>query len=145
MVTFYDSLNVDIVCFFYSVGIFASAGRHQTCLPSWRKESSARVYARYVSSEILWGSKDKHFLGHFLLGIFIQVNLLVNLKQEVQLISQLLSGTERKKRPVLSIEVVHPATWKLQLLLCLYIQGQIMLKVHGNLNKRVSENMKLNW
>ena len=55
--------------------IIASAGRHQTCLPSWRKESSARVYARYVSSEILWGSKDKNFLGHFWLGIFIQDNL----------------------------------------------------------------------
>ena len=45
--------------------VIASAGSHQTCLPSWRKESSARVYATYVSSEILWGSKDKNFLGHF--------------------------------------------------------------------------------
>ena len=30
--------------------LIASAGRHETCLPSWRKESSARVYVRYVSS-----------------------------------------------------------------------------------------------
>ena len=52
-------------------------------LPSWRKESSARVYARYICSEILCGSKDKKFLGHFWLGIFIQDNLPVNLKQEV--------------------------------------------------------------
>ena len=32
--------------------LVASAGRHQACLPSWRKESFAHVYARYVSSEI---------------------------------------------------------------------------------------------
>ena len=63
--------------------LVASAGRHQTYLPSWRKESSVRVYAKYVSSEILWGSKDKNFLGHFWLGIFIQNNLPVNFKQEV--------------------------------------------------------------
>ena len=66
-----------------SHSVIASAGRHQTCLPSWRKESSARVYARYASSAILWGLKDKTFLGHFWLGIFIQDNLPVNLKQEV--------------------------------------------------------------
>ena len=41
--------------------IVASAGRHQTCLPSWRKELSARVYARYVSSDILWGPKVINF------------------------------------------------------------------------------------
>ena len=44
-------------------------------------------------SEILWG---KNFLGHFWLGIFIQDNVPVNLKQEVWLISQLLSGMEQK-------------------------------------------------
>ena len=38
---------------------------HQTCQPSWQTESSARVYARYVSLEIVCGSKDKNFLGHF--------------------------------------------------------------------------------
>ena len=44
------------------VYFIAIAGRHQTCLPSWRKESSALVYARYVSSEILWmGLKNKKF------------------------------------------------------------------------------------
>ena len=47
------------------------------------KKSSAYVDTRYVSSEILWGSKEKNFLGHFWLGIFIQDNLPVNLKQEV--------------------------------------------------------------
>ena len=41
-----------------NVRIIASAGRHQTCLPSWRKESSARVYARYVCSEIVWAQKS---------------------------------------------------------------------------------------
>ena len=49
--------------------IIASAGTHQTCLPRWRQESSAQVYARYVSSVMLWGSKDKIFLGHFWLTI----------------------------------------------------------------------------
>ena len=39
--------------------IIASAGRHQTCLPSWPKESSALAYARYVSSDFLWGPKVK--------------------------------------------------------------------------------------
>ena len=42
------------------------------------------------------GLKDKNFLGFFWLGIFIQDNLPVNLKQEVWPISQLLAGTERK-------------------------------------------------
>ena len=46
--------------------VIASTGRHQTCLPSWRKESSARVYARCISSEIFWGLKDKNFLGRHL-------------------------------------------------------------------------------
>ena len=76
--------------------VIASAGRHQTCLPNWRKELSGRVYARYASSEILRGSKVTNFLGHFWLGIFIQDNLPMNLKQEVQPVSQLLSGTERR-------------------------------------------------
>ena len=35
------------------------------------KKSSARVYARYVSLEIVWGPKVINFLGHFSLGIFI--------------------------------------------------------------------------
>ena len=55
------------------------------------------ICARYAFSEILWGSKVTNFLGHFWLGILIQDNLLVNLKQEVQPVSQLLSGTERKE------------------------------------------------
>ena len=42
--------------------IIASAGRHETCLPSWRK---SHLRARYVCLEIVWGSKDKTFLGHF--------------------------------------------------------------------------------
>ena len=45
--------------------IIASAGRPQTCLPSWRKESSARVYARNVSSEIVWGPKVINPKSHF--------------------------------------------------------------------------------
>ena len=36
----------------------ASAGRYHTCLPSWRKESSSRVYERYVSSDFLWAQKS---------------------------------------------------------------------------------------
>ena len=59
--------------------------------------SPALAGTRYVSSEILWGSKNKNFLGHFWLGTFIQDNLPVNPKQEVQPISQLLAGTEQKK------------------------------------------------
>ena len=50
-----------------------SAGRHQTCLPSLRKESSARVYARYVSSEILFYvifSKRQRF--YFILFYFFK-------------------------------------------------------------------------
>ena len=51
------------------------------------KESSARVYTRYVSSEILFGggvgSKVKNLLGRFWLGIFVQDSLPVNLKQDV--------------------------------------------------------------
>ena len=65
-------------------------------------------------------AKDKNFLGHFWLGIFIQDNLPVNLKQEVYPFPQLLSGMERKQRPVLSIEVLHPATCRLLLLLYFY-------------------------
>ena len=41
--------------------VIASAGWHQMCLPMWQKQSSARVYARYVSSEILWGLKSQKF------------------------------------------------------------------------------------
>ena len=47
------------------------------------KKSSVHVHVRYVSSEILWGSKVKHFLGHLWLSIFIQYNLPANFKQEV--------------------------------------------------------------
>ena len=47
------------------------------------EKSSALVYARYVPSEISWGSKDKNFFNHFWLGIIIEDNLPVNLKQEV--------------------------------------------------------------
>ena len=53
--------NPDCVVLLPIVFIIASAGRHQTCLPSWRIQSSALVYARYVSLEILWGSKVKKF------------------------------------------------------------------------------------
>ena len=62
--------------------LIASAGRQQTCLPSWRNKSSARVYARCFFRDFM-GLKGKNFLGHFWLGIFIQDNLSVNLKQEV--------------------------------------------------------------
>ena len=88
--------------------------------------------------------RQKFSAGHFRLYIFIQDNLPVNLKQEVYLVSQLLSGTERIKRPVLSIEVLHPATCRLLLCCITSMQGQTMLKVHGNLNKGAFGSMKLN-
>ena len=84
------------------------------------------------------GSKDKDFLGHFLLGIFIQDNLPVNLKQEVWPISQLRSGTERKKTTG-SLDRSSTSS-NMQAAM----QGQAVLKVHGNLNKGVSGSMKLN-
>ena len=40
--------------------VYCQRWHQQTCLPSWRKESSVRVYARYVPSETLCGSKDKN-------------------------------------------------------------------------------------
>ena len=123
--------------------IIASAGRHQTCLPSWRKESSARVYGWYVSLQILWGSKDKNFFGHFWLGIFIQDNLPVNFKQEFWPISQLLSGTERKNNQF-SRSKFYIQQHAGCCFCCTSMQGQTMLKVHGNLNKGASGSMKLN-
>ena len=86
------------------------------------------MYTRDMFLQRFYGaSKDKDFLGHFWLGIFKQDNLPVNLKQEVKPISLSLSGTEQKKRPILSIVVPHPATRRLLLL-----------------NKGASGSMKLN-
>ena len=70
---------------YIKVGLFllspALAGTRRACRAG--EGSSARVYARYVSLELLWGSKVENFLGHFWLSIFVQANLPVNLKQEV--------------------------------------------------------------
>ena len=85
------------------------------------------------------GSKDKNFLGHFWLGIFIQ-DLPVNLKQPI------FSGAVRngtKKRPVLSIEVYiqqHAGCC----FSCTATQRQTMRKDLRNLNKEASGGMKLN-
>ena len=103
-------------------------------LPSWRNESSARVYARYVYSEILWRSKDKNFLGHFWLGIFIQDNLPVNLKQEVQLTKE-----DQFSRSKFYIQQHAGCCF-----CCTSMQEQRMLEVYGNLNKGASGSMKLN-
>ena len=116
----------------------ASADRHQTCLPSWRKESFAGVCARYVSSEIFWGSKTKLFLVTFASASLYKTTFLrtSNWKSSVFLSC---CKERNEKRPVLSIEVLHPATCRL-----LLMQGQTVLKVHGNLNKGALGSMKLN-
>ena len=123
--------------------MIASAGRHQTYLPSWRKESSAQVYARYVSSEILMGQpKDKSFLGHLWLGNFIQDNLHLKLNQEVLCVSRLLSGTERKNDQF-SGSKFHIQQHTSYCFCCTSVQGQTVPKVHGHVNKK-SGSMKLN-
>ena len=89
-----------------------------------------RVYARYISSEILWGSKVKKFLGHFWLGIFndfVQDNLPVNLKQEVWPISQLLPGTELKNDQFSRLKVYIKKRAGC-CFFCAFMQGQTMLK-----------------
>ena len=84
-------------------------GRH---MPNWRKESSARVYARYARgicfffSESLWVSVVKNFPGHFLLGIFIQESLPVNLQQEVRLsLSYSQEGNEKLPVPLIKVYI----------------------------------------
>ena len=84
--------------------------------------------------DFTWIKKTKNILGQFWLGIFIQDNLPMNLKRDIWPISQLLSEKKRKKRPVLSIEVPHPATCRLLLLLYLYTRTK-SAKAHGNINK----------
>ena len=115
---------------------------------SFSFQIAVRVYRLYVDMFLqrFYRAQKTKFSGHFWLGILIQDNLPVNLKQEVWPISQLLLGTGRRKRPVLSIEVVHPATCRLLLSLCLYARTrQTVLKVNRNLNKGASGSMKLNW
>ena len=88
----------------------ASAGRHQTCLPSWRKEWSACVYARYVSSDFLWGPKVINFRRHFWLGIFIQDNLSLNcLKGQISWQHSNARGFADKENPVISCLLISTA------------------------------------
>ena len=61
MEIFQVNFMISVIVRLPSWGVYYRQRWHQT----WRKESFARVYARYVSSEILWSSKDKNFLRHF--------------------------------------------------------------------------------
>ena len=114
------------------------AGTKRACQVG-EKELSARVYARYVTSDILWGSKVTNFPRYLYtrqLACEPQTGSVACLSVAVR------NGT--KKRPVLSIEGLHPETCRLLLLIySAFMQGQTMPKTHGNLNKGASGSMKL--
>ena len=115
------------------IPFIASAGRQQTCLPSWREESSARVvYARYVSSKILWG--------HFWLGIVIQ-DKLPGEPQTGSLAYSSVAVRNGTKKTLSSLSKFYVQQHAGCCFCCTSMQGQIVLKVYGNLNKGASGNM----
>ena len=59
-------------------------------------------------------------------------------------ISQLLSGTERKRNDQFSRSKFYIQQYAGCCFCCTPMQGQTMLKVHGNLNKGASGSIKLN-
>ena len=75
-----------------------SNNRQRWQAPNVPAELAKTVTREICFSEILWGSKDKTFLGLFSLGIIIQMRQLACEPQTGSLaIFQLLSGMERKK------------------------------------------------
>ena len=122
----------------------ALAGTRRACRAGGK--SHLRVYTRDMfSSEILWGSKDKNFLGHFSLGIFIQDNLPVNLKpQSLTYFSVAVRNGTEKNDQFSRSKCYTSSNMQAAAFAVLSMQGQTMLKVRGNLNNGASGSMKLN-
>ena len=95
----------------------ALAGTRRACRAGER--SHPRVYTRDLLLQRFYGAEKTKF-SWSLLTPHLYTRQLAFEPQTGSLASQLLSGTERKNRPVLSIEVLHPATYRRLLLLYHY-------------------------